>query len=769
MTKGCEIRIVNTRRGLMEDKEALISLPPAPPLPSDQAFLQAAAIFQHLRTEKPLRHQFVHYEKKKDTLSLPESGDKTTEQQALQLAFSTLTYQDLLEEIMMDSRFHTSQHIPHDLLPLTMVMLCDFRDRSFTPRERSPNEEDKPQQVVRDLESKLHKYVRNEAVTSDNPKIRLKSTCTCVRIRCKTKLAASLARCRVKHGLRSASRILSEPVRSKQQQARLLPLYAWVNTLRSSVKEVCEELRLSGMSEVDHVAEVSESAFGRDPLCVDTLILPRKLPASMQLRHLTATHTLNVQDRSVCLVASALRPLLFDSADVLVAGSISALTVARVATTVAAAFSGSVLVCGGDHNTSQLKDIQELLKQMDVKNVRILPDAFFSLDEWDSAIEHLKVIMVFPQCSLSALSDPVDTIHREHGDWNLLQDLSRGLVSQSNINKLTTQQAILLARALIFPQVQTVLYCTRSVYEEENEQLVNRVLEKTHTPSKLLPFRVNGRIFPEDTQSEDAAGCKFFRLEPSPVTNGCFVARLSRQADPTKVETVQEVLARAAAKGLLDGLFPATGKKSKSKKNPVGHSEGEDKGEREVKGDEEGKEGRRKKKRKRKIKPKHGKVVSKQPSTDHKKERKKKVTTQTHGKRRKCKARKIPRLTLALISSSKPFNHVLAAAAERESTAASAKKDPSPARQTGTNTQTKKATKTPASQTGSPMRSYMEELASRVDIESDLVCSLTCSSLNSESETCLEKTSASTTQHAHTSSSSSSSSPSFHCFADFLS
>lgn len=42
---------------------------------------------------------------------------------------------------------------------------------------------------------------------------------------------------------------------------------------------------------------------------------------------------------------------------------------------------------------------------------------------------------------------------------------------------------------LSVPKVQTVVYCTRSVYPEENEQLVKRVLEKIHTHPKLLPFR----------------------------------------------------------------------------------------------------------------------------------------------------------------------------------------------------------------------------------------------------------------------------------------
>lgn len=63
--------------------------PPAVSPPSDQAYLQAAAIFQQLRAEKTVAQQLLHYEKKTDTW-LPESGDKTTQRQAYQLAFSTL-------------------------------------------------------------------------------------------------------------------------------------------------------------------------------------------------------------------------------------------------------------------------------------------------------------------------------------------------------------------------------------------------------------------------------------------------------------------------------------------------------------------------------------------------------------------------------------------------------------------------------------------------------------------------------------------------------
>ncbi|KAM7008661.1 putative methyltransferase NSUN7 [Tautogolabrus adspersus] len=638
------------------------SLPtPASP-PSDQAYVQAAAIFHRLRSEKTASQQLLHYERKTDT-PLPHSGDKTTQRRAFQLAFSTLKYQDLLEDIITDSCFHTSQHITGDLLPLAMVMLFDFQDRRFLVNERSAKEGAEPLQEVRDMEISL--------------------------LRCRTKLAASLARCRVKQSLQSVSCFLSDPVRTKQNRAKHLPLYAWVNTLKTSVEEVCEALKSAGLREAKNLTDLEESTFCRDPLCADTLVLSRRLQALLQ--HSTITHALNIQDRSVCVAVSTLRPLLFENGDVLVVGSFSAVTVAHIAV-VAAARSGRLLVCGADHTSSHMEEIKELLALMDIKNFRVLSEAFCGLDEWDASVQRLKVIIVLPQCSSSALNDPVPTMHSEHGDWDLLPDLSNGSVSQKKKHTMATQQARLLAHALSFPKVQTVVYCTRSVYPEENEQLVKRVLEKTHTPSKLLPFRVNGPIFPDESQSGDTTDSKFFRLESSPFTNGCFIARLSRQADPTKVETVQDVLARAAAKGLLGGILPEqskTGKKGKGKKNrgasagskpssPSGQEretggesvngkngftpseQEEQKGENNEEEKVEVNGGKKKKgqKRKGKQRPKQTNkttTVSKNPSQSHKKK-----PTKRKAKRRltKTKARRFPRLTLTLISSAKPPKHL---------------------------------------------------------------------------------------------------------------
>lgn len=56
---------------------------------SDQAYLQAAAVFQQLRPERTVAQQLLHYGKKTDKPQA-ESRDKATQRQAYQLAFNTL-------------------------------------------------------------------------------------------------------------------------------------------------------------------------------------------------------------------------------------------------------------------------------------------------------------------------------------------------------------------------------------------------------------------------------------------------------------------------------------------------------------------------------------------------------------------------------------------------------------------------------------------------------------------------------------------------------
>lgn len=204
----------------------------------------------------------------------------------------------------------------------------------------------------------------------------------------------------------------------------------------------------------------------------------------------------------------------------------------------------------------------------------------------------------------------------------------------------------------------------------------------------------------------DLAGA-MFPLRPVILMCCIFKSKLKMlllfQADPTKVETVQDVLARAAAKGLLGGLIPEqskTGKRRKHRKNCVvsatskpsspssqerqtgneiengqdpvtltEHEEGkgecsEDDKEKE-KGGKGGKKRRglrgRKPKVKRRPKQTHRTTtVSRDQLKDHKRKPAKRKANPSHYKRRltKSRQRRIPRLTLTLISSAKPSSHL---------------------------------------------------------------------------------------------------------------
>lgn len=166
------------------------------------------------------------------------------------------------------------------------------------------------------------------------------------------------------------------------------------------------------------------------------------------------------------------------------------------------------------------------------------------------------------------------------------------------------------------------------------------------------------------------------------------------QADPTKVETVQDVLARAAAKGLLGGIVPEqskTGKKIKNKKkraasttskpsspssqeepeggevngglDPAPPSEHEEKEEGDFKEGEENEAGgkdnktkaekKKKRKTKRNQKQTKGDTAGLKQPKGQKKKTKRKVYQSQHSK-----PRRIPRLTLTLMSAEKPSRHL---------------------------------------------------------------------------------------------------------------
>ncbi|XP_029020346.1 putative methyltransferase NSUN7 isoform X2 [Betta splendens] len=522
----------------------------------DKVYLLASVIFQNNHPEKPAAHRLVNYGKERG-LPLPEVKDGGMHCAAYELAFNTLKYQELLEDIMVDSGLYLIEAMPDDQMGLVAVMLYDFQDRKFLPREHQ-DEEEETIQKVRNVEKCL--------------------------LRWKTKLAASLARCRIKQDLLSIHCILPESVKMKQERSSSLLVYAWVNTLKSSYDEVQSVLKSSGFSQVKCVDQLQGRTFCQDTHCRDVLVFPALLKAQLYSTKLLSDHKLIIQDKACSLGPYAVCSVLPDKGDVLIVGCFSGSTVSHTASLIAEKHNSNgtnsktaVYVCVSDRTTAEREELQQEVTAMGCKNVTLITEDFQSLNSDDKWLQKVRVILLTPKCSLSAVSNPVEFIVRENGDTDLLQDLSQGSVAQSKLEALVTQQTKDIDHALKFPKVLALVYSTCSSYPEENEGVVSRALEqaKARCEQEGEPQQADFRSRPSvdlfscpNHAGDSESANPYFILEPSERSNGCFLAVLTRELVSVK-EAPQEVVARANAKGLLDKISCSQpSKKEQHRHNP---------------------------------------------------------------------------------------------------------------------------------------------------------------------------------------------------------
>ncbi|XP_047656809.1 putative methyltransferase NSUN7 isoform X2 [Tachysurus fulvidraco] len=479
-----------------------------PDIVPDQVYLDAAEIFRNSQKDKVNSQRVISYGKRSKVTAL-KVKDEVWQRRAYELAFNTLKYQELLEDILIDSSLYLSKPVPDDLMSLLAIMLYDLQDRKFLPRKRPANQE---------MQKEVAKIIEVE---------------NCL-LRFKTKLAASLARCRIKHDLLSIDCMLPESVRQRQERGSHLPIYAWINTLHTSMQEVCEVLKSAGFSHVKSITQLEGQTFCQDIQFLDLLVFPTCVKRELHKTNLLKDYRLVIQDKSCCIAPWALRPLLVQDRDMIMAGSFSAATVAHTAAIVTSAqanmhtihhsskqdrSSMRVFVCVGNCSRVQKDEMQEVLSSMGCSNVKLLPEALHTLNACDTRLQKVQLILLTPQCSLSAVSNPVDYLLQENG----------------------------------VPGVRVVVYSTCSSRPEENEDVVNSVLTPTEQDSKLQPFTLShpSLLLCDEEAGSGEKKADFFRLDASDQSNGCFLAVLIRQPEADVTETAQEVIARATASGLF--------------------------------------------------------------------------------------------------------------------------------------------------------------------------------------------------------------------------
>ncbi|KAL8598781.1 hypothetical protein ACOMHN_033344 [Nucella lapillus] len=515
---------------------------------SHRMYLRAATIFAHLRKIREAKMEKRRMGGKQVGLPAVEQDIepldfKTMREQKLtyELAFASLKFEAIFEDMLEDCAFFSLYPEMRDCECLVLVVLWDYQSRKFQPR------------IQFDVDELAREVTQIELGIMDQ----------------KTKLAASLARRRIKEAAPTIDYLLPDKMRKKSSIKKPLPVYAWVNTVKISPFELLQKLKEDKFTQLWDAPQVArdwkDRSFYLDVHCSDVMVFSPDCNAALQDHHLIEEGLMVKQDKSSCLASHSVVHLLGDEYDALVVNPGAGLTAAHVAVLLSKRKGGVVVV---SQDTDE--DYYKMMRKFELigvnKMVKVVREDFMNIDSDDSRLKGVRAALVIAKCSKSAVANIVNYIVTEGDNLNLLQDLSDQCEDMDDqMLQLQENHIAVLRQALKLTRVQGVTYLTRSVYDQENDAVVQRVLEYVNMVQmahKLRPWRVIPPVLPFSAQEIDeqlGIEGKNAVFKPSDFMNGCFIVCLAREP-----EDPAEAASRARAQKALKNKLKTSGSSSGS-------------------------------------------------------------------------------------------------------------------------------------------------------------------------------------------------------------
>ncbi|GAA5830541.1 hypothetical protein JCM3766R1_002756 [Sporobolomyces carnicolor] len=374
-----------------------------------------------------------------------------------------------------------------------------------------------------------------------------------------------------------------------------------VNTLKWTVESAVEWLDKGGWAMFEEVDEMLAAAQSQPRVfALDAHIEPLlAFPSSLVLTTLSAYQDgrLIAQDKASCMPAWVLlAPILADLEDAAERGEggdddekekkgkknllkvLDATAAPGNKTTMAAAMLGSegkVIACERDQG--RFKVLKDMCKKADASNVQPMNVDFLSLNPEDPKFKNVSHILVDPSCSGSGIPSRLDHLVPTVPD---AENLSR-------VKALSNFQLAILSHALRFSGARRVVYSTCSIWEQEDEGVVMRILGKKElrqmgwrleTRDQVLPtWDRRGRV--EACGGDQNIANSVVRALPEDGTNGFFVACFVKEdAESNPIPVSAESLA---------AVERAQQKWNKEAQENVAAAELEDGGDLEIVDDEE--------------------------------------------------------------------------------------------------------------------------------------------------------------------------------------
>ncbi|KAI9091293.1 S-adenosyl-L-methionine-dependent methyltransferase [Phlyctochytrium arcticum] len=447
---------------------------------------------------------------------LDVAGKSTMGDTVLKLVYGTMKYLTYIDIILVKTQFLVYHTEFLNDLGLVKVMLYDLMKYHFN-YHRYP--------------SISYRLPPNHTPADKMAVEKVKSLDECLR-NFEVKLGAAYARIRVERrasgqtAQEQMANVLPENVREKEFIAVEMPKCLRVNTKKTTRAQIMNDLSR-------YADERGQTDIIVDPDFDDLLVVSPTRFSDIKASRFIVDGKLIFEDKTNFWGPQHIRTLLpalssqFGEIHILDARAGCGIKALHLASVIDGM--GKLIAC--ESRPGRLDSFRMHCQAQGCENIEILEQDFVDVNPQDPRFAKVSVVVVEPPNSGSAVLDKLGYLLQE-------EEFPNDQYSQKDLWSLKTQQLGMLRHALSFPNVQMVLYITRSIHPEENEQVVMEALSSTPTPWELA------YVLPEVPveRHDDFELEECLKIPPSEQTgNGIFIAAIqpTPSLPPTPAEPTE--------------------------------------------------------------------------------------------------------------------------------------------------------------------------------------------------------------------------------------
>ncbi|KAG5450939.1 putative methyltransferase nsun7 [Clonorchis sinensis] len=493
------------------------------------------------------------------------------------LAFSTMKYFSILDKLLEEIAFFLEYPDLKDEEYLVLVLAYDYAMRNFQRRVPLPNDRQLP------TPERYFEYLPNNRLVLYPAGNELFTVAeAAVQAMC-MRLAAAVARVRVRNQVGSLRLLLPEEWRSSEQMAEVMPTYGWYNQLLGKQDIVTSWLKDHGFRRIMAGRMPQPLEYASDRHCSDVFVFNKADVSNLLDSEIVQQKNLVLQDKSSCLGVHCCLANVTGGEEVLFVNCINVFSPVHMEGLIGNKFP-LIQPVPQVRVIRQLKEEEDsrLTMKMGSKVIKASTEEFLSVEPNSEKQKSIRHIYIESSDSRSAVVNPVGFLEVEADDLSILKDMwtpPGNASKESRRMEMINKSSSLLRHALKFAGVRTVTFLSHSQDPDETDGLVAKVVDATNrlllkeaeaiaASVRSAPtgtaFNPHVPTFPGLQEERDAYDAgkpsiitknKTIRVPPSQETNGFYIVILHKEqillksADELRQEADQAGRGGKEAKG----------------------------------------------------------------------------------------------------------------------------------------------------------------------------------------------------------------------------